>query len=187
MSRLTCRKGFTLMELTIVLTVVGIIVGGIWVYAGQANEKSRQNHLEQQILTTLGNIKRVFPNSSTIPGVGSIFTADAIRAGIFPADMVRGTTVVNAMNGVVNIGTTSCSGSPCVRLAHDIPTTSCIGILSRFAGNPEMRRQLGIVAFGHVNNFISFDTNPMTPEQIVSACAASNPNPLQTFYIYITP
>jgi len=85
-----CRKGFTLTEAAIVLAILGVVLGAIWVAAGQVIDASRANRTAQDISTIASNIRATFlsANAFTMPTGNNI--AAMVNAGVIPANLLTG-------------------------------------------------------------------------------------------------
>lgn len=107
---MTRKKGFSILELAIVLGIVGVVIGGIWATASNARRNVQASRLEQQTQVLVDNI-RTYYASRALPAaqiVAATFTATLRTAGIFPEEMcpancVNGTitTVYNGYGGTV--------------------------------------------------------------------------------------
>jgi prepilin-type N-terminal cleavage/methylation domain-containing protein len=54
------KAGFTLTELTIVIGIIAIIVGGIWVAAGQLRLRNQMRLANQELSFITQNVRTVF-------------------------------------------------------------------------------------------------------------------------------
>jgi len=62
--RIRNRSGFTLIEIAIVLTIVGLLVGGIWLAAATVLENKKRNDFATEMLQTLVNTEVLFASNS---------------------------------------------------------------------------------------------------------------------------
>jgi len=58
--RIRNRSGFTLIEIAIVLTIVGLLIGGIWLAAATVLENKKRNDFASEMLQTLVNTETLF-------------------------------------------------------------------------------------------------------------------------------
>jgi len=59
--------GFTLIEIAIVLTIVGLLIGGIWLTAATVLENKKRSDFASGMLQALINTKALFASTSRIP------------------------------------------------------------------------------------------------------------------------
>jgi prepilin-type N-terminal cleavage/methylation domain-containing protein len=138
LSRPQSRRGFTLTEIAMVLSVMGIILGGIWAVAGAVYDNNHIKTATQQFMTISANWKSAFSSRRVDIADNTNITTMSINNNFLPADMITSpTTAVNPWNGGVNILSSqtdngiiiSYSGlnqSACVRLANALSNTSII-------------------------------------------------------------
>ncbi|HCM83391.1 MAG TPA: prepilin-type N-terminal cleavage/methylation domain-containing protein [Alphaproteobacteria bacterium] len=86
-----CNRGFSLLEIAIVMTIAGLLIAGIWLVAVEAENSSRKSSLNRDVLQIIQNTGAVFANQAA--AVGSFTSADAINAGIFPGNWVYGSVL----------------------------------------------------------------------------------------------
>ncbi len=117
----TPRKssGFSLIEASIVLGVIGMALGSIWVVTSSVRQSAKATSLQQQINLTVQNIRTYYAGRALPTGAAGEITAstftDTLRdRSVFPEDMcnaacVAGGDPVNVYGGavLVNIVNTS--------------------------------------------------------------------------------
>jgi hypothetical protein len=141
----------TLIKMGIALFLVAIVV-----VLGAKGFKSSELAAEQQRLATIvSNIKTLYANSSNYDG---LTTDVAIQAGIFPKDMVSGTSVYNKWKGAVTV---TGSGNTFSVTYAGVPKDACINLLSNFKDGS----LVGITVNGN-----ALSTVPPTPAQAAAAC-----------------
>jgi type II secretory pathway pseudopilin PulG len=178
------QRGYSLLELGIVLTVVGLVIGGIWIYAGTANENNRINKLNAQALAIITNARKTFGNAGTPLGnfTAVNMTLAAVQAGVFPQDMVPDGDGVptNAFGGITYLGH-SATTPPYFRLSlSNINQAACVTLLSKTVRDYETRRLYGIFGVsasttaGALGAHQDLPRVDITPQQITDYCALAN-------------
>lgn len=171
------QKGFTLIEIAIVLTIVGLVIGGIWLAASTVLNNNKKSAATSQIIQIVQNTKNLFANQ-TGSNPAQNFDEDVGReAGIFPAGMVVGTAIRHpfstgtansvTMNGATNRITLNYGlGAPPTDTA--LPRDACIEIATRVATTENFGRY-GIVS---VNGLTAATATNAT--RIAGSCTATN-------------
>jgi len=163
-------RGFTLIEMAIVLTLVGLVVAGVWVYTAQVNYNSKKKRVLEQVVQIMNSSKKVFGNADG--GLTGNITSAAITAGIFPGDMVANsaaTTATHALGGaaVLSVGdgcTPPCNNGTYLRLSLDgLPPDICTAVLSTFLGSSAVITQFNLMGYQHIEDLSNpNDTGPVT-------------------------
>lgn len=84
------HRGYSLVELAIVLGIVGTIAGLIWGYANTAYEKVRRQQMLQEVRTVVENIRGSFTGQMGIPNLGvSGMVPFLVQNHAIPQEMVR--------------------------------------------------------------------------------------------------
>jgi type II secretory pathway pseudopilin PulG len=89
--RNACR-GFSLTELAIVFGVMGIILGGIWVYVGSMQSVAQRQQLAEELSTVVNNVHALYAGQAGIGANGdsiSAVTPFLIQESAIPSTMVR--------------------------------------------------------------------------------------------------
>ncbi len=89
------ERGFTLMELVIVLGAVGLLIGGVFVAARSVSNSNHINTTSQQVGQVAQNIREYYMNAQGIgAGCGDITgpidkttSGDYTNTGVFPSEM----------------------------------------------------------------------------------------------------
>jgi len=156
------QRGFTLLEIAIVLSIVGIIIAGVWFYGAQTLYNSKVEKLQSQIVHIITRSHEVFANNYVPPF--TVLTQGAITANIFPADTLASSTASGSTSGYIALepfananGTQApyslstsgvLLGSPLFDLSiPSVPTDACIKILL-YMGAKSTVKQLGLLDFG---------------------------------------
>jgi len=178
----TDRRAFTLTELSIVLGVIGLILGSIWVAAGQAYDAQKATKAANQIQQIFTGYRSLYgkrrvdaPNLSDITSIG-------INAGYFPSDMISGATVNNPWGGTVTVYADATNNGASI-FYFNLPTTACIALATAEANAPNLIWS-GVGSWAQPNGiaYPPFGTGAdgnggrMTSTQINAFCSASNNN-----------
>lgn len=140
------QKGFTLIEIAIVLTIVGLVIGGIWLAASTVLNNNKKTETARQVVQIVQNVKNLFANQTGATPATGFTTPVAVQAGVFPPGMVSGTAAAPVIRHAFSTGTTSnvtlaaaASGNAViltVGVAGDgLPRDACVELLSRVVTN----------------------------------------------------
>ena len=141
----------TLIKLGIALFLVAVVV----VMGALGFKKSEVATAQQRLATITANIKNLYANSSTYDG---LTTDVAIKAGVFPGDMVAGNTVYNKWKGRVEV---TGSGTEFTVEYQGVPKDACINLLSNFKDGSLVAIKV---------NGTELNTTTPTPADATSAC-----------------
>ena len=91
-SRCGGQRAFTLTEVTVVLGIVGLVLGSIWVAAASVYYSNKSVQLTKQYSALIYGIGKLYPAGSSMP-FDANFQQEMVTAGAVPPDMVApGTT-----------------------------------------------------------------------------------------------
>ncbi|MDP9196016.1 MAG: prepilin-type N-terminal cleavage/methylation domain-containing protein [Pseudomonadota bacterium] len=156
------QRGFSLLEMAIVIGIIALIIGGIWLAYAAVTSNKREADANGQVLTIAHNMRNLYVNQNGGDGASM---ANLIAAGIFPGNMVSGTTVTNPWNGTVTI-TVPNGGTTFTIIYNGVPEKSCIELVSTNAFEPtEVGMTLMQVGSATV-------TLPASPVAADTACAS---------------
>ena len=88
--KLKNQRGFTLIEIAIVLTIVGLVIGGIWLAASTVTTNNKSRQAQEQAVQIIQSIKNGFASQTGAAPATGVTTTVAKNAGWFPASSVRG-------------------------------------------------------------------------------------------------
>jgi len=152
------NRGFTLLEATLVLGILGIVVAGILIASGNAMAGQKRKHQAEQVITTLGNMRNYLKSIdlSTIPG-GILLPPDVIKLGLLPSDAVNGVnTGRNAYGGNLLPGFNASSNQVIIGL-EGIPSDACVDLLyNHFGGSSDVTQSGGSTTGSNTANDIGF-------------------------------
>jgi prepilin-type N-terminal cleavage/methylation domain-containing protein len=129
------RRGFTLLELALVMGVIGVVIGAIWYAVGNTREAQKENDAVFELQSTATNILTLMQGRS-YPGQATI-TTDMINAKVIPSNFVDADGV-DADNPWAGAGGFMVYGNPDnkaneirrVRLSfYNVPYSGCLALL----------------------------------------------------------
>lgn len=134
------EKGFSLVELAIVLGVMGIISAAIWATANVVRDRQPIQDMVQAVTDVSTRVRGIysgFPNAAEVPAT----IADQVTAGLFPLNIVNGNTTVNPWGGDVSVifpqapmyGFSVQVTLP-VAMDRTLRRSACMGMITRLAG-----------------------------------------------------
>ena len=93
----TSRRGFTMLEMTIVLGIVALVLGAIWMAASKVYERHLVAQAADEIWQISNNIRSIYSGqaSAVVPDQKAL-----VCSGVFPADMLVGSTNYDCGGGV---------------------------------------------------------------------------------------
>ena len=101
-SRSRKQKGFTLVEVIVVLAIVGVALAGVLVYQSMAENRNRTNNTINAVITMVGNVKSVFAAANSYAAVTS---ANLVNAGIpMTPFTTSGTTILDPWGNTMVVG-----------------------------------------------------------------------------------
>lgn len=131
-------KGFTLVELAIVLAVMGLIIAGIWAAAATVSRKNKEVKASQQLLEIVKNVRDLYAGR---PDATGITTESMIFSGAIPTEMQKSATqAVNPWGGDVLV---EVSTAQRFYISYfGVPKSSCITLLMTTTTNAS---EIGLV------------------------------------------
>lgn len=131
--RFSGHRGFTLVEMLIIIAIVGVVVGGIAAGVTRGLAKQRANDESSELQEVVTNIQGAYSNKSNYAGVTA---AQLITLSVFPEARVSGTTVSNRWSGAVTVAAATCSiANDCAAMTSTaVPDTECKGVVQKVDG-----------------------------------------------------
>ncbi|WP_437891310.1 type 4 pilus major pilin [Phytobacter sp. V91] len=135
------RKGFSLLELLLVLGIVAALVIGAFIVYPKVQASQRAEAESKNIATIQAGVKALYTSASSYSGLTNTV---ATNAKIFPDNMLIGTgsaaSVVNVFKGKVTLATSTEGPSGVANSAFTItyasvPAAECTKIIAAAAGN----------------------------------------------------
>jgi prepilin-type N-terminal cleavage/methylation domain-containing protein len=78
------QSGFNLVEMAVVLSIIGLILGGVYIAASRSTERAHGTRFEQQFVETVQNTRSYYSLYASVPS--SDVTATLIAANALPSD-----------------------------------------------------------------------------------------------------
>jgi hypothetical protein len=177
------RAGMNLLEVAIVLGILGLVLGSIWVAAGEFYSNSRIRSAGQQLVTIAQNVRGIFVEQGGVTGAaGSNINQALDQMKVFPLEMRKDINptgqVYNKWSGAVQVAADDCTGAegattpqPCFGITFlNVPQDACIGLLLQNS-DPDLGLQRVLV-----NNNVAGDasTAPLLPIKASTTKASCN-------------
>jgi prepilin-type N-terminal cleavage/methylation domain-containing protein len=101
------NRGFTFTEMTIVLGIIGLVIGATWAAAAKVESNNKAKKTTEQVAVIFQNYKQFFKNGPSRPGTlgggAQDITQIGIESGAFPPEMVFGNAVRHLWGGPVMV------------------------------------------------------------------------------------
>lgn len=174
------HKGFSLLEMSIVLGIIAVVVGGIWAIASSTKSAVLATSLEQQTLRLVDNIRNYYVSRAlpTAQVVSATMTSTLRTAKVFPEDScpancVSGTitTIYNPYKGSTTVAVPNLT-SPINFVDIDqaaVPERGCIELGIKLSSRAT---EIGLESYKVGSTTIT--TFPITLSTLDTACAATN-------------
>ncbi|MDD3028730.1 MAG: type 4 pilus major pilin [Alphaproteobacteria bacterium] len=165
------QKGFTLTEISIVLGIMGLILGAIWTAASGVYDKQRVSHATTAIMQIVQGIRGIYASSSSLDADFNVTNLN--NAGALPSDMVN--SAGNALVGLFPGGATTLSslysGAAFDITVTKIPRDNCVSLLMAIAGNS---RDPGLLAAASTAPAAQPAPLSVTATPVLAAAAVAN-------------
>lgn len=141
-SFLSSSRGFSLVEMAIVLTIVGIIIGGIGILMSTASNNMKINRLSQQVITMVENVRGYVRRVDT--DALDLRIADFDSLSLLPKDLgpsttykhaMGGDTVACAASGSKNLFCTSNASKGIAIILKSLKSDACTNVLIKLANS----------------------------------------------------
>jgi type II secretory pathway pseudopilin PulG len=184
------QKGFTLIELAIILTIVGLVIGGIWIAASTVMNNMKKKDLGEGTIQLVQNLRNLYTGQASATGLSNT-SADA--AGAFPASWRRTTTggalqsvqhpvTPRSIGATTNTVTVTTSGANMSINYSNLPRDACIELVSgRLAASQAIAQKTGLVSVDGLTTF------PITPASAAGICEDSGTTHVSTITMLFAP
>jgi len=128
--RVRQQKGFTLIEVLVVLAIAGAALAGVLVFQANAESRNRVNNTINAVINTVGNVKSIYASAGSYATVTS---ANLVNAGVVtPPFTISGTTILDPWGGTVTVG----GSGPFFGMSFLAPDNeTCVRLVSALASN----------------------------------------------------
>jgi prepilin-type N-terminal cleavage/methylation domain-containing protein len=164
----TSNLGFNLIEVSIVLGIVGIIVGGVFAAYSSVSENNRLRKGADQVTMIVQQVRNAYANRNALESASGVdFTNALIGAELIPMASVVNNTIKNAWGGNVLVTPETPAGSS----ANDGLNISFSGITPlsecrKFATN--------IFGLGRGAGLYMIDSTPVNQSTAISTVQAGS-------------
>lgn len=83
------RRGYSLVEMAIVLGIVSVVFGGVWIVSNTVTENTRRDRAFNELILVVHNIRTLYQGRASISGDYDALTSDLISRNVFPSEMIR--------------------------------------------------------------------------------------------------
>lgn len=170
-------RGFTLLEATIVLAILGIVTAGIWVASASAIAADKRKRLAEDVITTVSNIRDYVKNVD-VPTGTTVTTTNIMALGLFPNDTIRNGTPFTPYN--TNLTAQYTANNITIGIAN-IPSDACVDLLySHFGGTQGGNLPLDMGFIGYTSS--TGTSSDVTFATVTSVCATSSSSTISLIF-----
>lgn len=133
-------RGFSIIELAIVLGVVGLVMGGVWVLAGKVRQTAKLQQTVEQVVAIAKNVRSFYQTRSCIGNGTQMPVLTAANPPVFPREMLAGAAAVDLWDGAVVVGGAdgACGYLFSITFAA-LPTATCVELVPRLTAGEAAR------------------------------------------------
>ncbi len=184
------RRGFSLLEMAIVLGIIGVVLASLWGVISIVHETIKRDEATRQIEMAVQNVRAFYLGKGTVAtpagsGTFSNLTDYLLRQGVLPQDMIRdrAATTLRADNswgsggpsGSIGDGTFAVDNTD-VATSYDrfrielrgLSFSACVALLSRLSGESGPKGLLYVEVNGTTE-----DEMPVSAEEAADLCEKS--------------
>ena len=166
------RRGFSLIEVAIVLTVIGLVVAAIFIATGTVRQKRATNELMDNVLLFSQNVRGAYKGLWYTLGLNTPLNGPAYKAGLTPGSWIyipsldRFKSTEDAYIAIWSYGSR-------FSMTINYDSAFCIMASKRFS-ETNLASTYGILYIRLVNNTYTNAQFPISDANILSNCNTSN-------------
>jgi hypothetical protein len=167
--RHAARRGYSMVELAVVLGVMGLILGGVWALVSRLQQTAKTHLTVAQIVLINKNIRSYYQTRPCmLAGDQTVVPLLTATPPVFPREMVRGAAVVHQWNGTVQAlgGAAACNYAFTLQF-NGLPPDICVELLPLLTAAGEVSRGLQAATL----NAVPLGALPPNPSTIIGTAA----------------
>jgi major structural subunit of bundle-forming pilus len=165
------RRGFTLIELAMVLAIAALIIGSVMLFFGSASTNQKTNDVTQETANIAQIVRGLYSGQ---PDYSGITTASIASSSQMPNKWVSGNTLRNGFQGSVTVTPSGANNAQFAVSFSNLPDYACTKIATY---------DFGTGSYGVTAGTTTQYGSPLTPVAAEAACNGGSGNTL-TFYLY---
>ncbi len=164
------QAGFTIGEMTVVLGVVALVMGGVWVTVNKVQETAQITQTKEQVIAILSKVRGFYQTRACINTGNQTGFLLGVGQPIFPREMVNGGGLTDLWNGAVQLqgAGAACDQQFTINFLA-LPAGICGYLLPQLTGSGEVSRGLRAVTINGSN--ASITRFPINPTDIIGTGA----------------
>ncbi len=162
------RRAFSLIEASIVLGVVGLVVGSVWVVSAKVNSSMRESNLAVAVINTVDNTRSMY--TASYPATTEDITQALMNFKMLHQDLMVGGVARHAFGGAVEVDLVANDPEPIRVTLASIPRSNCISLVTTLSNMKAGLASVKVVTLGGENDVAV----PVDLGAATSACGASN-------------
>lgn len=182
------RCGFTLIEATIVFSIIGMVTAAIFLAASNARRQTQLNQGLDEISEIVGNMRALYASQNVTavvanpPTFNAAFEQTLVGQGVFPNEMISGGFAYNPWDqseasGSAQIAIIGGSSPAQFSLSYfNIPSTVCISLLTL---NSQTGTDTGLQKISVNGTAVAV---PVTADVAAAACSGAAANTITWVY-----
>ncbi|MDP9195893.1 MAG: prepilin-type N-terminal cleavage/methylation domain-containing protein [Pseudomonadota bacterium] len=175
------QRGFSLVELAVVIGIIAIIIGGIWLGYSRLNEARKDNQMVEELTQLVEKIRSLYSARATTAGMTNTYL---VTAGAVPTSM-RTNNNANLQDPWGNAVDVTPSAADTFQIQYRfLQRDSCIKFITAMLGGRDDMRLRRITVNGN-NAFpdAAFPTGALPTTRLVTVCnGTQNNNGIVFFY-----
>jgi prepilin-type N-terminal cleavage/methylation domain-containing protein len=127
------QNGFNLIEAAIVLSIVGIVIAGVFAAWGTVTSQQRVRKATDMTTMVVQQVRTTYATRTSLESAtGAAFTSALINAELIPSSWLSGTNVMNPWGGVLLVTPETLSSNSAMNISFSALTTEdCIKLANQ--------------------------------------------------------